>query len=81
MLVCTRCGKGKNILNASRHRKGHAGGTSGTWSLRAPIHRKVQLPNLHIFKGKKYCTSCLRMVKPVWKAPAVESASKPQAVA
>lgn len=62
MLVCTRCGKGKNILSYSRHKKGSSG-AGGTWALRAPIHQRIQKANLHIYKNKKYCTKCLRMVK------------------
>ena len=62
MLVCTRCGKGRNIVNYSRHKKGSSG-AGGTWALRAPIHKRTQKPNLHVFKGKKYCTKCLRIVK------------------
>ena len=62
MLACLRCGKGKTILAMSRHKKGSSG-AGGTWALRAPIHTRVQLPNLHVFKGQKYCTKCLRAVK------------------
>lgn len=62
MLICSRCGKGKNKLSYSRHKKGSSG-AGGVWALRAPIHKRVQKPNLHNFKGKKYCTKCLRIVK------------------
>ncbi len=62
MLVCAKCGKGKNILAYSRHKKGSSG-AGGTWALRAPIHQRTQKPNLHSYKGQKYCTSCLRIVK------------------
>lgn len=62
MLVCSRCGKGKVISAYSRHKKGSSG-AGGTWALRAPIHKRFQKPNLHIFKGDKYCTKCLRIVK------------------
>ena len=62
MLICTRCGKGKNVVAFSRHKKGSSG-AGGTWALRAPIHKRTQKPNLHVFKGQKYCTSCLRTVK------------------
>lgn len=62
MLVCTRCGKGKNIVSFSRHKKGSSG-AGGSWALRAPIHKRVQRPNLHTLKGEKYCTKCLRIVK------------------
>lgn len=62
MLACIRCGKGKNTLSYSRHKKGSSG-AGGVWALRAPIHKRVQKPNLHVYKGKKYCTKCLRVVK------------------
>ena len=62
MLACARCHKGKNIQAYSRHKKGSSG-ASGTWALRAPIHSRTQKPNLHAFKGEKYCTQCLRIVK------------------
>lgn len=70
MLICNRCGKGKNVQAFSRHKKGSSGG-GGVWSLRAPISRKVQKPNLHVFKGKKYCTKCLRIVKASIKPSAI----------
>ncbi|MBI4035799.1 hypothetical protein HY383_02535 [Candidatus Daviesbacteria bacterium] len=81
MLACSRCGKGKNIVNYSRHKKGSSG-AGGTWALRAPIHKRVQKPNLHIFKGGKYCTKCLRIVKKavqVQKVAKVESEQTTQA--
>lgn len=62
MLACFRCGKGKNIISFSRHKKGSSG-AGGVWALRAPIHKRVQKPNLHSFKTQKYCTKCLRVVK------------------
>lgn len=62
MNICVRCHKGKNIVAFSRHKKGSSG-AGGTWALRAPIHSRVQKPNLHTYKGEKYCTSCLRKVK------------------
>ena len=72
MLVCSKCGKGKNIIAFSRHKKGSSG-AGGVWALRAPIHKRIQKPNLHVFKGKKYCTKCLRMVKPIFKAQTLET--------
>lgn len=54
--------KSKNIVSFSRHKKGSSG-AGGTWALRAPIHKREQKPNLHLFKGQKYCTKCLRTVK------------------
>ena len=68
MLICARCGKGKNVSSYSRHKKGSSG-AGGVWALRAPIHKRIQKPNLHIYKGKKYCTKCLRVVKPKFEAP------------
>ena len=65
MLVWIRGGEGKNTINYSRHKKGSSG-AGGTWALRAPIHKRVQIPNLHLYKGKKYCTKCLRVVKPTY---------------
>ncbi len=62
MTKCVRCGKGRNKIAFSRHRKGH--GIGGVWALRAPIHKRTQKPNLHIYLGQKYCTKCLRVVKP-----------------
>ncbi len=62
MLACLRCGKGKVVSAYSRHKKGSSG-AGGTWALRAPIHQRFQKPNLHVFKGEKYCTKCLRIVK------------------
>ena len=62
MLVCSSCGRGKNLLAYSRHKKGSSG-AGGTWALRAPIHKRIQKVNLHVYKGQKYCTKCLRVVK------------------
>lgn len=66
MLVCTRCGKGKVISSYSRHKKGSSG-AGGVWALRAPIHKRAQMPNLHSYKNKRYCTKCLRVVKTPFK--------------
>lgn len=66
MLVCSSCGKSKQMISYSRHKKGSSGG-GGNWSLRAPIHQKIQKPNLHLYKGDKYCTKCLRRVKSAFK--------------
>lgn len=62
MLVCLKCGKGKNMVAFSRHKKGSSG-AGGNWALRAPIHQRTQKANLHIYKGEKYCTKCLRVIK------------------
>ncbi len=64
MAVCTLCNKKAHIRSWSRHQKGSSGATE--WPLRAQIHKNIQKPNLHIYKGNKYCTKCLRIVKPVW---------------
>lgn len=77
MLICATCGRGKNTLNFSRHKKGSSG-SGGVWALRAPIHSRVQKINLHKYKGEKYCTKCLRVIKPKFEAAKVESS---QAVA
>lgn len=79
MSVCSRCGKGKNIVSFSRHKKGSSG-AGGVWALRAPIHKRVQKPNLHIYMGQKYCTKCLRVVKPVF-VPKDEKPQEPALVA
>ena len=50
------------MVSYSRHKKGSSG-AGGVWALRAPIHKRKQKPNLHVYKGKKYCTKCLRKVK------------------
>lgn len=75
MLACIRCGKGKNMVAFSRHKKGSSG-AGGTWALRAPIHQRTQKANLHIYKGDKYCTKCLRVVKKPFVKPVSE---QPQA--
>lgn len=75
MLICTLCGKGKNKISFSRHKKGSSG-AGGTWALRAPIHKKFQRPNLHAYKGGKYCTKCLRVVKVPYQKP-IETVQTP----
>ena len=70
MLACVSCGKGKKISAYSRHKKGSSG-AGGTWALRAPIHQRTQKPNLHLYKGQKYCTKCLRKIKIKYVAPKV----------
>lgn len=65
MSICSRCGRGRQKQAFSRHKKGSSG-AGGTWALRAPIHKRVQKVNLHTYKGQKYCTKCLRVVKKVW---------------
>lgn len=63
MAVCISCNKQTITRHWSRHKKGSAGGISGPWSLKAQVVSKPQSPNLHTFKGKKYCTKCLRIAK------------------
>lgn len=76
MFACINCGKGKNIVAFSRHKKGSSG-AGGNWALRAPIHSRVQKPNLHKFKGKKYCTKCLRVVKKPYVKPVETTTTVP----
>jgi len=61
-VICDLCTKGIHTVAYSRHKKGSSG-ASGVWALRAPIHKRIQKPNLHTYKGTKLCTKCLRMVK------------------
>ena len=72
MLVCTLCSKRSHRTVWSRHKKGSSG-ASGTWALRAQISKKTQKPNLHVFKGDKYCTKCLRIVKTAYRAAQLAS--------
>lgn len=74
MLICDLCGKGINKLAYSRHKKGSSGASE--WPLRAPIHKRTQYPNLHSYKGKKFCTKCLRIIKE--KLKEVPVSAKPQ---
>ncbi len=62
MLICDICEKGMRKMAFSRHKKGSSG-AGGTWALRAPIHKRIQRPNLHTYKGMSFCTKCLRLVK------------------
>jgi len=77
MLACLRCGKGKTISAYSRHKKGSSG-AGGTWALRAPIHQRTQKPNLHLYKGDKYCTKCLRIVKSPFKGQSAKEQPQSQ---
>ncbi len=70
MAACTLCSKKSRIGKWSRHKKGSSG-HGGEWNLKAHIHSRIQKPNLHMFKGSKFCTKCLRLVKPKWTAPKV----------
>lgn len=62
MSICLNCGKKANKIAWSRHKKGSSG-HGGQWNLKAQISKRVQKPNLHTFKGRQYCTKCLRIVK------------------
>ena len=62
MVVCQICQKGIRTVSFSRHKKGSSG-AGGTWALRAPISKKIQKPNLHIFHGMKLCSKCLKTLK------------------
>ena len=66
MLMCTICGKMKVYRSWSRHKKGSSGASE--WPLRAQISNKTQKPNLHSFKGLRYCTKCHRAVKELFNA-------------
>lgn len=63
---CDLCGKGKIITKSGRHHRGVAG---GKWKNRAPKTKKILLPNLQTYKGKRYCVKCLRKVKKSESAP------------
>ena len=62
MLVCQMCQKGVRTVAYSRHKKGSSG-AGGTWALRAPIHKRLQKPNLHAFHGMKLCSKCVKTMK------------------
>ncbi len=68
MAVCINCNKGSHRQAWSRHQKGSSGASE--WPLRAQITKRTQKPNLHTYKGKSYCTKCLRKIKPAYKAVA-----------
>lgn len=61
MMMCQLCEKGIHKVAVSKHKKGSSGASQ--WPLRAQIHKRVQHPNLHVFKGMKLCSKCLRIVK------------------
>ncbi|OGE71248.1 hypothetical protein A2617_01855 [Candidatus Daviesbacteria bacterium RIFOXYD1_FULL_41_10] len=62
MNICQICEKRSRKISFSRHKKGSSG-AGGTWALRAPITKKTQKPNLHIYMGMKLCTKCLKTIK------------------
>lgn len=61
MMMCQLCEKGIRKVAISKHKKGSSGASQ--WPLRAQIHKKVQHPNLHAYKGMRLCSKCLRIVK------------------
>lgn len=61
MIMCQLCEKSIHKIAISKHKKGSSGASQ--WPLRAQIHKKTQQPNLHIYKGMKLCSKCLRIVK------------------
>jgi len=69
MLVCQMCQKGVRTVAYSRHKKGSSG-AGGTWALRAPIHKRLQKPNLHKFHGMTLCSKCLKTMKKTFKPQA-----------
>lgn len=73
MAICLNCSKSSNRISWSRHKKGSSG-HGGDWNLKGPISKRTQHPNLHTFKGNKFCTKCLRIVKAEFN----RSMSKPQ---
>lgn len=75
MIACVNCGKKPVKVSYSRHQKGSSGASE--WPLRAQISKHLQKPNLHVFKGDKYCTKCLRIAKAQFNI----AMSKPQAAA
>ena len=79
MTTCLRCGKGRNKIAFSRHKKGSSG-AGGTWALRAPIHTRTQKPNLHVYLGQKYCTKCLRVIKPAFVIKVEKPQEQPVAI-
>lgn len=77
MIICVNCGKYSKKIAWSRHKKGSSG-HGGAWNLKAQISKHVQKPNLHTFKGKQYCTKCLRIAKAAFNA-AMSKPAAPQA--
>jgi hypothetical protein len=73
MAICVSCGKQTILRSWSRHQPGSSG-HGGKWNLKAQISKKLQSPNLHTFKGQKYCTKCLRLVKAAHRHQATVSA-------
>lgn len=73
MAVCLLCNKHTIMRSWSRHKKGSSG-HGGAWNLKAQISSKTQSPNLHAFKGEKFCTKCLRVVKTAHAAQPVYQA-------
>lgn len=56
---CENCGKGVMYGHNVSHAKNRT--------------RKIFRPNLHTFKGEKYCTKCLRLIKSKIVKPQVSS--------
>lgn len=69
MVICVSCGKIPRKISWSRHKKGSSGASE--WPLRAQITKRTQMPNLHVFKGKRYCTKCLRLAKVKFNAAVI----------
>ena len=70
----------KTRIAFSKHKKGSSG-SGGVWALRAPIHFRTQRPNLHTYKGMKFCTKCLRVYKPKYEPVTPTEASTEAAAA
>lgn len=77
MSMCVSCGKKPKKIAWSRHKKGSSGATE--WPLRAQISKRLQKPNLHTFKGQRYCTKCLRAIKASFRAK-FQKTQEPQAI-
>jgi hypothetical protein len=75
VFICINCGKKPNKISYSRHQKGSSGASE--WPLRAQIVKHLQRPNLHTFKGKKYCTKCLRITKTTFTTAMSKAPNRP----
>lgn len=77
--MCQICHKGIRKISYSRHKKGSSG-AGGTWALRAPIHKRLQKPNLHKYHGMVLCSKCLKTLKSSLKEEVKPISEAPQEV-